>query len=229
MSTTPTVVLAHGAWADGSSWAPTISLLHGHGVSMLAAPLPLTSLADDVAALGRTMERIEGPVVLVAHAYAGAVISAVSPTRVSALVFVAALAPDTGETVADVFYRDHRHPDAPVLEPDRHGLIWLPEETFSTAFAPDATGEQQAVLAAAQRPIAARAITAPLPEPAWRHRPSYYLLAEHDRMIPAATQRFMADRMAATIDARPLDHFPLISAPHAVAEIITRAAHDHPD
>jgi pimeloyl-ACP methyl ester carboxylesterase len=84
MSTTPTVVLAHGAWADGSSWAPTISLLHGHGISMLAAPLPLTSLADDVAALGRTMERIEGPIVLVAHAYAGAVISAVSTTRVSA-------------------------------------------------------------------------------------------------------------------------------------------------
>ena len=99
------VVLVHGAWADGSSWSKVIGPLRAEGVRVVAAPLPLTSLADDVAALDRTLERIEGPVVLVGHAYAGAVIAATRDEKVKSLVYVAALAPDEGETVADVFYR----------------------------------------------------------------------------------------------------------------------------
>ena len=125
------VVLAHGAWADGSSWAKVIGPLKAEGVKVVAAPLPLTSLADDVAALDRTLERIEGPVVLVGHAYAGAVIAATRDQRVKSLVYIAALAPDEGETVADVFYRAEPHPMAPNLAPDDHGLIWLPEEAFA--------------------------------------------------------------------------------------------------
>ena len=120
------VVLAHGAWADGSSWAKVITALKAEAVNVFAAPLPLTSLADDVAALNRSLDRTEGPIVLVGHAYAGAVIALARPERVKALVYVTALAPDEGEKVADVFYRLKPHPQAPKLAPDSDGLIWLP-------------------------------------------------------------------------------------------------------
>ena len=133
------VVLVHGAWADGSSWAKVIGPLAAEGVKVVAAPLPLTSFGDDVAALDRTLERVTGPVVLVGHAYAGAVIAEARDEKVKALVYVAALAPDEGETVADVFYRAAPHPQAPKLAPDPHGLIYLPDEAFAAAFAPQAS------------------------------------------------------------------------------------------
>ena len=129
------VVLAHGAWADGSSWGRVITALKAEAVKVLAAPLPLTSLAEDVAALNRSLDRTEGPIVLAGHAYAGAVIALARPERVKALVYVTALAPDEGEKVADVFYRLEPHPQAPKLAPDNNGLIWLPEGAFATAFA----------------------------------------------------------------------------------------------
>ena len=119
------VVLVHGAWADGSSWNDVIGPLLCKGLNVLAAPIPLTSLSDDVAALDRALERADGPVVLVAHAYAGAVIAATTNERVRSLVFIAALAPDEGETVADVFYREKPHPEAPRLAPDAHEFIWM--------------------------------------------------------------------------------------------------------
>src|SRR5271167_3379605 len=109
------VVLVHGAWADGSSWNDIIGPLLSKGLNVLAAPIPLTSLSDDVAALDRTLERIDGPAVLVAHAYAGAVIAATASEKTRALVFIAALAPDEGETVAAMFYRDKPHAAAPQL------------------------------------------------------------------------------------------------------------------
>jgi pimeloyl-ACP methyl ester carboxylesterase len=111
------VVLVHGAWADGSSWSRVITGLHQAGIPVIAAPIPLTSLADDVDALNRTIDRTDGPVVVVGHAYAGGVIGATKHPHVQALVYVAALAPDEGETVADVFYRDPSHPDAPDSSP----------------------------------------------------------------------------------------------------------------
>src|ERR1700740_1141196 len=129
------VVLAHGAWADGSNWARVIAALKSEGVNVVAAPLPLTSLADDVAALDRSLARLEGPVVLAGHAYAGAVIAETKAKNVKALVYVTALAPDEGEKVADVFYRIAPHTLAPKLAPDGDGLIWLPDEAFGRAFA----------------------------------------------------------------------------------------------
>jgi pimeloyl-ACP methyl ester carboxylesterase len=117
----PSVVLVHGAWADGSSWNDVIGPLFGTGLNVLSAPIPLTSLSDDVAALDRALERVDGPVVLVAHAYAGAVIAATANERVRALVYIAALAPDEGETVAQVFYREKPHPQAPQLARTRTG------------------------------------------------------------------------------------------------------------
>jgi pimeloyl-ACP methyl ester carboxylesterase len=147
------VVLAHGAWADGSSWGKVIAGLRSEGVKAVAAPLPLTSLADDVAALDQMPERVDGPVVVAGHAYAGAVIASTGEEKVASLVYVAALAPDEGEAVSDVFYRAEPHPRAPVLAPDRHGLIWLPEEAFARAFAQHASTMEQALLAATQRPL----------------------------------------------------------------------------
>lgn len=220
---TVNVVLAHGAWADGSSWSKVIGPLQADGAKVLAAPLPLTSLTDDVAALDRTLERIAGPVVLVGHAYAGAVIAATRSDKVAALVYVAALAPDEGETVGDVFYRGTPHPLAPKLSPDAHGLIWLPDDAFAAAFAPNASPADQALLAAVQRPIAPACITVKVGRPLWRERPSWFLVAEQDRMIVVETQRFMAERMKARVRSHPVDHVPLVTAPELVVDIIRDA------
>src|ERR1700735_678729 len=189
------VVLAHGAWADGSSWAEVIAPLAAEGVKVLAAPLPLTSFAEDTAAVERTLERASGPVVLAGHAYAGAVIAATRNEKVKALVYVAALAPDEGETVANVFYRGEPHPKAPKLAPDEHGLIYLPEAAFAAAFAQNASAAELAVLAAVQRPISPACITVPVERPLWKDRPAWFLVAEQDRMIVQENQRFMSERL----------------------------------
>jgi pimeloyl-ACP methyl ester carboxylesterase len=219
-----TIVLAHGAWADGSSWQKVISGLRKAGLKSVAAALPLTSLADDVAALDRTIERVAGPVVLVGHAYAGGVIAEARSETINALVYVAALAPDEGETVADVFYHAEPHPLAPKLAPDDHGLIWLPETAFSGAFAPNATAEEQTVLFAIQRPLAVPCISTKVRRPLWRDRPVWFLLAQDDHMIVAATQRFMAERMKAEIRSHLVDHTPSVTAPDTVVDIILEAA-----
>jgi len=217
------VVLAHGAWADGSSWAKVIEPLTSEGFRTVAVPLPLTSFTDDTAALERTLERVSGPVVLVGHAYAGAVIAATRSEQVKALVYVAALAPDEGETVADVFYRAKPHPSAPKLAPDQHGLLYFPEDAFPTAYAQNASARDLAVLAAVQRPISPASITVPVGRPLWKDRPAWYLLAEQDHMIVPETQRFMAERMRARIRAHAVDHTPSVTAPAVVVDIICEA------
>ncbi|HEY6440924.1 MAG TPA: alpha/beta hydrolase [Acetobacteraceae bacterium] len=218
-----TIVLVHGAWADGSSWAKIVGPLAADGIKVAAAPLPLTSFRADAAALDRTLERVTGPVVLVGHAYAGAVIAATRSEKVKALVYVAALAPDEGETVADVFYRTEPHPEAPKLAPDGHGLIWLPEGAFAAAFAQHATAEELAVLAAVQRPISPACITVAVGRPLWKDRPTWFLVAEQDRMIVHENQRFMAERMEARMRSHPVDHMPLVTAPFVVLDIIHEA------
>jgi pimeloyl-ACP methyl ester carboxylesterase len=218
-----TVVAVHGAWADGSSWKDVILGLERKGVGVVAAPIPLTSLGDDTAALKRAIARTKGPLILTGHAYAGAVIATINDQRVKALVYIAALAPEEGETVAQVFYRDERHPQAPQLAPDGDGLIWMPQDGFRNAFAQHATAEQIALSAAVQRPIAFKCIQEPAPKPAWRSKPSWFLIAEEDRMINPKTQHFMAKRMGATTRVLALDHTPLVSAPQKVVDIILEA------
>jgi len=146
--------------------------------------------------------------------------------KTRALVYVTALAPDEGETVGDVFNRAEPDPRAPKLAPDSNGLLWLPEESFAAAFAPDATTEEQGIMAATQRPLAADCITVPVSRPRWKDLPTWFLIAERDRMIPSETQRFMADRMGARVHAKPLDHTPSVTAPAAVVGIIVEAARD---
>jgi len=219
-----TIVLAHGAWADGSSWRGVIGPLCDAGLEVVAAPLPLTSLKDDVDALERTLARLAGPVVLVGHAYAGSVIGEARSDKVHALAYVAALAPDEGETVADVFYRDESHPLAPQLAPDAHGLIWLPREAFASAFAQNASATDRDWLAAVQRPIAVPCISTPVGRPRWKDVPSWYLLAEDDRMIRKETQAWMAERMKAKVVSHAVDHTPSVTAPRVVVDLIVAAA-----
>ena len=162
--------------------------------------------------------------IVAGHAYAGAVVATANDERVKALVYVAALAPDEGETVAEVFYKNEPHLKAPQLAPDADGFIWMPDEGFANAFAQNATDEQIAVAMAVQRPIAVKSIQEPAPRPAWKSKPSWFLIAEEDRMIHPKTQHFMAERMKATVRSFAVDHTPLLTAPDKVVDIILEAA-----
>jgi len=204
-------------------WRDVILSLQREGLRVIAAPIPLTSLSDDTAALKRAIFRTQGPVILAGHAYAGTVIGAVNEDRVKALVYIAALAPDEGETVAQVFNRDEKHSQSPQLAPDADGFIWLPDEGFRNAFAQHATDEQIAVSAAVQRPISLKCIQEPVQKPAWRTKPSWFLIAEEDRMINPKTHHFMSNRMRATTRSLAVDHTPLLSAPQKVVDIILEA------
>jgi pimeloyl-ACP methyl ester carboxylesterase len=221
-----TVVLVHGAWADGSCWSNLILPLRSKGFNVTTAPIPLTTLTEDATALRRAIERSSGPVILVGHAYAGAVIAAVQDDRVRSLVYIAALAPDEGETVADVFYRVASHPKAPQLAPDAYGLIWMPEDGFGNAVAHKASPDQLAIMAAVQRPISVNCIQEKAPAPAWKTKPSWFLLAEEDRMINPTTQQFMAERMGANIRSHKVDHTPMHTTPDLVVDTIMEAAQD---
>jgi pimeloyl-ACP methyl ester carboxylesterase len=221
-----TIVLVHGAWADGSCWNDVILPLERQGLKVICAPIPLTSLSHDVSALSRTLERTSGAVVLAGHAYGGAVIGATREERVKSFVYVAALAPDQGETVAEVFYRDEAHPDAPKLAPDMHGFIWMPEDGFSRAVAHKASTEQTKVLAAVQRPISVQCIQEKAPAPGWKTKPSWFLVAEEDRMINPKTQQFMARRMSANIRSARVDHSPMYTATNLVVGAILEAARE---
>jgi pimeloyl-ACP methyl ester carboxylesterase len=219
-----TIILVHGAWADCSCWRNVILPLERLSLHVICAPIPMTSLTNDATALSQALERTSGPVVLVGHAYSGAVIAAVPEDRVKSLVYIAALAPDEGETVAKVFYRDPKPPESPKLAPDSHGLIWMPDGRFRQAVAHKASLEQTSIAAAVQRPIALQCIQEPAPKPTWKTKPSWFLIAEEDRMINPKTQHFMADRMGAKIRSHRVDHSPMYSEPNLVIDVILEAA-----
>jgi pimeloyl-ACP methyl ester carboxylesterase len=220
------IVLVHGAWADGSCWRDVVLPLERQGFKVICVPIPLTSLSDDATALTRALERTTGPIVLVGHAYGGAVIGAIREERVKSFVYVAALAPDEGETVAQVFYRDEPHPEAPKLAPDKYGFIWMPEDGFSRAVAHKASTDQTRILTAVQRPISVQCIQETAQAPGWKAKPSWFLLAEEDRMINPKTQKFMASRMGAKIRSSRLDHSPMYTATDLVVEVILEAARE---
>jgi pimeloyl-ACP methyl ester carboxylesterase len=218
------IVLVHGAWADGSCWRNVVLPLERRGLQVVCAPIPMTSLTGDATALSWALEQTSGPVVLVGHAYSGAVIAAVQEDRVKSLVYVAALAPDEGETVANVFYLNPSSPEAPQMVPDSHGLVWMREDGFRRAVAHKASADDVKIAAAVQRPLGVPCIQEPAPTPAWKTKPSWYLIAEEDRMINPKTQRFMADRMHAKVHSAPVDHSPMYAAPHVVIDVILEAA-----
>jgi len=185
----------------------------------------MTSLTNDANALRQVLERTSGPVILVGHAYSGAVIAAVREERVKSLVYIAALAPDEGETVAKVFYLNPPHPEAPKMAPDSRGLIWMPDDGFRRAVAHKASLDQTKIATAVQRPIAVQCIQEPAPAPAWKTKRSWFLIAEEDRMINPKTLHFMADRMGAKVHSYPVDHSPMYTEPQLVIDVILEAAH----
>ncbi len=219
-----TIILVHGAWADGSCWRNVILPLEKQGLRVICAPIPLSSLTNDATALSRALERTSGPVVLVGHAYSGAVIAVMREERVKSLVYISALAPDEGETVAQVFYRNPSHPEAPKLAPDAHGFIWMPDDGFRRAVAHKASLDQTKIATAVQRPIAVQCIQEKAPTPAWKTKPSWFLIAEEDRMISPTTLHFMAERMGAKVYSYPVDHSPMYTEPKLVINVILEAA-----
>ena len=221
-----TAVLVHAAWADGSSWNKVTAELQRRGFHVVAAQIPLTSLSDDVAALRRVLRGQNGPVVLAGHSYGGAVITAVGSgdPNVKALVYVAAIVPDEGETVGELFQRVAPHPKAPQLQPDEDGFLWLKVDSFRNAVAPDASTEETALMAANQKPISTKCLGEPMTKPAWKEKPSWFLIAEKDRMVSPETQHFTAKRMGAKVVSLPVDHAPLVSQPDAVVMLIDEAA-----
>jgi pimeloyl-ACP methyl ester carboxylesterase len=220
------VVLVHAAWADGSSWNKVTEELLRKGFHIVAAQIPLTSFTDDVAVLKKVLLRQKGPIVLAGHSYGGAVITAAAAAKpdAKALVYVAAIVPDEGETVGDVFRRVPPHPSAPQLQPDADGFLWLTVDVFRNGFAPDAAASETALMAATQKPISVKCLGEPISKPAWKEKPSWFLIAEKDIMLSPETQRFTAARMKSKIVSLPVDHHPLASRPDAVTDLITTAA-----
>jgi len=220
-----TVVLVHAAWADGSSWIKIIPPLQRRGLQVVAVQIPLTSLSDDAETLRRFLKRVSGPVLLVGHSYGGAVITAGGSgnPNVKGLVYVAAMAPDEGETVGELLHRASPHANAPALVPDQDGFLWMSAKGFAEAVAHESSADDALLMAATQKPVAIKCTQERMTKPAWKGNPSWFLVAERDRMIASETQRFMAQRTGGHILSMEVDHTPLASAPDRVVAIITEA------
>src|SRR6202158_4371208 len=219
------VVLVHGGWVDGSGWEGVHNILtrDGHHVSIVQ--IPTLSLADDVMATRRVIDAQDGPVILVGHSYGGAGITdAGNDPKVAGLVYVAAFAPDTGESVASLI--KDPPPDAPIppILPPKDGYLLLDSAKFHTSFAADVDPEKAAFMADSQVPWGVAALSGSIEEPAWKTKPSWYLVATDDRMIPPPAQRFMSKRAGSTVTEVPGSHAVYVSQPAAVAAFIERAA-----
>jgi pimeloyl-ACP methyl ester carboxylesterase len=224
------VLLVHGAWVDGSSWNAVIPILQRHGHTVLAVQLPLTSLADDVAWTRHVLaERLQGPTVMAGHSYGGAVNTA-PPTgldNVTGLVFASAFAPAEGETLGGLNARFPAPPGLAHAQPDSLGFLWFDPAAIPTNFAQDIPVAQARVLAATQKPIAARCFADTAGPPAWKTLPSWFLVSTQDRMINPDLERFMAARIRArTIKVRS-SHASPASHPKQVAGLILAAARVH--
>jgi len=220
-----TVVLVHAAWADASSWNKVILPLQHKGMQVVAVQIQLTSVSDDMEIVRRSLKRVSGPIVLVGHSYGGAVITAAGSENrnVKALVYIAAMAPDEGETVGELLHRAAPHPSAPALVPDEDGFLWMSAKGFADAVAHESSADDALLMAATQKPIAVKCVQEQMSKPAWKEKPTWFLLADLDRMIAPETQRFMAHRLGGHVRAVEVDHTPLASAPDRVVEIITEA------
>lgn len=218
------IVLVHGAFADGSSWSPVIEILQRKGYLVTAVQNPLTSLADDVAATRRVLQRQNGGVILVGHSWAGAVVTeAGNADNVKGLVYLSALVPDAGESVADLLGRLHAPMDG--LTPDADGLIWLDDPSvYREVMAADVPAWKARLLAATQQPIAARAFGDKLTQAAWQAKPSWYLVTENDKALQPRVQRLLAQHIGARTVVLKSSHMSLVSHAREVAALIERAA-----
>ena len=222
----PTVVLVHGAFADASGWHKVIPLLEARGLGVLAVQTPLTSLDDDVATARRAIEGQPAPVVLVGHSYGGAVITAAAAgsARVKALVYVAAFAPEAGESLGSLLESKAASDIGPSLVPDAGGFLTIDRARFHDVFCKDIPAADARVMAATQKPISGPIFTTPCPSTAWKTIPSWYLVATEDRAINPELQRFMAKRIGAKTTEVKASHVPFLSRPDEVAVLIEQAA-----
>jgi pimeloyl-ACP methyl ester carboxylesterase len=222
----PTIVLVHGAFADGSSWARVIPLLENDGYTVIAVQNPLTSLGDDVATTKRVIEAQKGPVVVVGHSYGGAVITAAAAgnANVKALVYVAAFAPDTDEVLAAPGAKFAPPALSSALLPDAAGFLYVDRTKFHDVVCKDVPLADARVAAATQKPVSGSVFTASVPGGAWKTIPSWYIVASEDQAINPELERFYAKRIGATTTEIKSSHVPFLSHPRDVAKVIEAAA-----
>jgi pimeloyl-ACP methyl ester carboxylesterase len=222
----PTIVLVHGAFADGSSWAKVIPILDGDGYNVIAVQNPLTSLADDIATTKRVIDAQSGPVVVVGHSYGGAVITAAAAgsAKVKALVYIAAFAPEVDEVLAAPGAKFAPPALSSALLPDAAGFLYVDRTKFHDVVCKDVPLADARVAAATQKPVSGSVFTASVPGGAWKTIPSWYIVASEDQAINPELERFYAKRIGATTTEIKSSHVPFLSHPRDVAKVIEAAA-----
>jgi pimeloyl-ACP methyl ester carboxylesterase len=222
---TPTILLIHGGFVDGSGWQPVHDLLRRDGYDVAVVQNPTLTLEGDVAAVNHVLEEFDGPVVLVGHSYGGVVVteSGTHP-QVSALVYITAFAPDAGESVQTLIADPPPGAPVPPILPPRNGFLALDKAKFRDAFAGDLKPELAEFMANSQVPWGVEALAGTVSTPAWRSKPSWYLVATDDHMIPPPAQRTMSERAGSTVVEVPGSHSVYVSQPEATADLIKQAA-----
>ena len=225
MSAVKNIVLVHGGFVDGSGWQSVHRLLTQDGYNVSVVQNPTLSLVEDVAVTQRALDALDGPAVLVGHSYGGAVITeAGRHDGVAALVYIAAFAPDKDESVGTLVADPAPGAPVPPILPPVDGFLFLDRDKFAASFAGDLPAEDAAFLADAQVPWGLDALNGPITEPAWRAKPSWYLVATEDHMIPPPVQHQMAERAGSTVAEAAGSHAIYVSQPAAVADLIKQAA-----
>jgi len=221
----PTILLIHGGFVDGSGWERVFTRLRKDGYTVSVVQNPTTSLTDDVAATRRAIDAANGPVILVGHSYGGVVVTeAGNDPRVVGLVYIAAFAPDKGESVAKLIANPAPGAAVPPILPPKDGFLMLDKAKFAAAFAADVEAPLAAFMAESQVPWGLDALNGAVTEAAWKSKPSWYLVATDDHMIPPDAQRFMSKRAGATVVETPGSHAVYVSRPEPVAKLIATAA-----
>ena len=226
MSELPNIVLVHGAWADGSCWSEVIEALQPDGYQVTAPQFPETSLAADVARLRQILSRQDGPTVVVGHSYGGQIITALGADepKVAGLVYVAAFALQEGESLGALLGGGPPQPALAHLIVDEQGFGWIPEADFVGHFAADVEPAKARVLCAVQQGLSMSTFEDVMGEPAWKSRPSWYLVATGDQAIPPDAERMFASRMGATTVEVASGHLAMVSHPDAVTKLVKEAA-----
>ncbi|MFJ6836537.1 alpha/beta fold hydrolase [Streptomyces sp. NPDC091209] len=225
MSAAKNVVLVHGGFVDGSGWQSVHRLLTRDGFAVSVVQNPTLSLEGDAEVTRRVLDAQDGPTVLVGHSYGGAVITeAGRHAKVTALVYIAAFAPDKGESVGTLIADPAPGAPVPPILPPQDGFLLLDREKFAASFAGDVAPEDAQFMADSQVPWGVEALNGTVAEAAWRAKPSWYLVSADDRMIPPPAQRTMAERAGATVTETAGSHAVYVSRPEAVAELIKQAA-----
>ena len=221
------IVLVHGGFVDGSGWQPVYKILTGEGFSVRVVQNPTLSLADDVAFTKRAIASADGPVILVGHSYGGAVVTeAGNDAKVKGLVYITAFAPDRGESVSSLIANPAPGAPVPPILPPQDGFLFLDRSKFAASFAADVEPTLAAFMADSQVPWGVEGLAGAISNPAWRSKPSWYLVASDDKMIPPPAQRSMAKRAESKVVETTGSHSVYVSKPKDVAALIARAARE---